>query len=128
MNYWWLVSGAIAVISTFIHLFMGQAGVIKPFLKCDLDAIPMAVLHVCWHIVSVILFVSAIMLLYLGANPISVGSKIVALFIGGQFVAYAILFLTFSFLGNWSNKLFVLPQWTLLLPIGVLAIIGCLAP
>ncbi len=128
MNFWWLVSGGIGLITAFIHLFMGQSGVIRPFLKCDLDAMPKAVLHVCWHMVTVILFASGIILLYLGANPISAGSKTIALFIGGQFVVYAILFLVFSFMGSWGNKLFALSQWTLLLPIGVLAIIGCLVP
>ncbi len=127
MNYWWLVSGGIGLISAFIHLISGQSGIIKPFLQCDLDAMPKAVLHVCWHMVTVVLFASAIALLYFGVNPISMGSNAIALFIGGQFVAYAILFLVFAFIGNWSKKLFRLPQWTLLLPIGVLSIIGSLA-
>ncbi|MCP4567193.1 MAG: hypothetical protein GY841_06410 [FCB group bacterium] len=127
MNYWWLVSGGIGLITAFIHLISGQSGVIKPFLLCDLAAMPRAVLHACWHMITVILFASAIALLYLGVNPISSGSNVLALFIGGQFVAYAIVFLVFSFIGNWSRKLMRLPQWTLLLPIGVLAIVGSLA-
>ncbi len=126
MNYWWLVSGGIGLITAFIHLISGQSGIIKPFLPCDLAAMPKAVLHACWHMVTVVLFASAIALLYLGVTPIS-GSNALALFIGGQFVAYAIVFLVFSFRGNWSNRLFKLSQWTLLLPIGVLAIVGILA-
>ncbi len=126
MNYWWLVSGGIGLITAFIHLIGGQFDVIKPFLQCDLVAVPKATLHACWHMVTVILFASAIALLYSGVNPTSTGSNALALFIGGQFVAYAIVFLVFALAGNWGKKLIRLPQWTLLLPIGVLSIVGSL--
>jgi len=124
MNYWWLVSGGIGLITALVHLIAGHFEIIKPFMQCDLVPVPKATLHACWHIVTVILFVSAIALLYLGVNPTSTDSNILALFIGGQFVAYAIVFLVFALAGNWSNKLIRLPQWILLLPIGVLSIVG----
>jgi len=127
MNYWWLVSGGLGLITAFIHLIGGQIGVIKPFLLCDLAAMPKAVLHACWHMVTVILFASAIALLYSGVNPTGTGSNVLTLFIGSQFVAYAIVFLVFALAGNWSRKLIRLPQWTLLLPIGVLSIVGSLS-
>jgi hypothetical protein len=41
-----------------------------------------------------------------------------------QFIAYAIVFLVFNLTGGWKNKLLSLPQWTLLLPIGIFALIG----
>ncbi|MBU8934724.1 MAG: hypothetical protein KOO62_12065 [candidate division Zixibacteria bacterium] len=104
MNYWWLVSGGIGLVTAFIHLTRGQFDVIKPFLHCDLAAVPKATLHACWHMVTVILFASAIALLYLGVNPIGKGSNVLALFIGGQFVAYAIVFLVIALAGNWSKK------------------------
>ncbi len=127
MNYWWLASGGIGLLTALIHLIGGQIGVIKPFLRCDLAAMPKATLHACWHIVTILLFASAIALLYSGVNPTSTGSNTLALFIGGQFVAYAIVFLVLALAGNWSNKLIRLPQWILLLPIGVLSIVGSLA-
>ena len=127
MNYWWLVSGGIGFLTALVHLIGGQLDIIKPFLRCDLAAVPKATLHACWHMVTVILFVSAIALLYSGVNPTSTGCNVLALFIGGQFVAYAIVFLVFALAGNWSKKLIRLPQWILLLPIGVLSIVGSLA-
>ena len=127
MNYWWLVSGGIGLVTAFVHLIGGQFDIIKPFMRCDLAPVPKATLHACWHMVTVILFVSAITLLYLGVNPTSTGSNVLALLIGGQFVAYASVFLVFALAGNWSRKLIRLPQWILLLPVGVLSIVGSLA-
>ena len=71
MNYWWLVSGGIGLLTALVHLIGGQLEVIKPFLQCDLAAVPKATLHACWHMVTVILFASAIALLYSGVNPYS---------------------------------------------------------
>ncbi len=126
MNYWWLVSGALGLFTAFLHLIGGQVDVIRAFLKCDLTAVPKATLHACWHMVTVTLFASAIALLYFGVYPTSPGSNALASFIGGQFVAYAIVFLILALGGNWSIKLVRLPQWILLLPIGVLSILGSL--
>jgi len=36
MNYWWLVSGGIGLLTALVHLIGGQFDVIKPFLRCDL--------------------------------------------------------------------------------------------
>lgn len=127
MNTWWIVSGGIGLFTAFVHLIAGQIEVIKPFSQCELAAMPKATLHVCWHMVTVILFASAIVLLYSGVNPAGTGSNALALFIGGQFVAYAIVFLFFALTGNWTKKPIRLPQWILLLPTGVLAIVGSLA-
>ncbi len=124
MNHWWLISGNIGLITAGIHLIGGHFGVIKPFGKSDLEPVPKAVLHACWHMVTLILFLAAFELIYLGIKPFQAGGSLVAMFIGIQFVGFSIIFLIISFSGNWKNKLFILPQWTLLLPIGVISIVG----
>ena len=124
MNYWWLVSGIIGLITAFIHLIGGHFDPIKPFLKSDLAPIPKATLHACWHMVTIILFLSAFELIYLGIKPSQRGGDLLAMFVGIQFVGFSIVFLIISFSGKWKNKLFALPQWTLLLPVGVISIVG----
>jgi len=124
MNYWWITSGGIGFLTAGIHLIAGHFNPIKPFVQSDLAPEPKATLHACWHMVTVLLFFSAGTLVYLGIRPEQNGSNLVSFLIGVQFVAYAIVFLTFNLIGNWKNKLLSLPQWTLLLPIGILAIIG----
>ena len=124
MNYWWITSGGIGFLTASIHLIAGHFDPIKPFVQSDLAPVPKATLYACWHMVTVILFFSAGTLIYLGIRPEQNGSNLISIFIGVQFVAYAIVFLTFNLIGNWKNKLLSLPQWTLLLPIGILAIIG----
>ncbi|MBN1485172.1 MAG: hypothetical protein JXA37_10650 [Chloroflexia bacterium] len=126
MNAWWLAAGIVGLITALIHLIGGQIEIIRPFSQSDLAAMPRGTLHACWHMVTVILFASAGIMLYLGASPQNGEQTLLALFIGGQFVAYALVFLVLTLAGDWDKKLIRLPQWMLLLPIGLLSIIGAL--
>ena len=66
MNIWIFSSGLLALFTTLVHVFAGQIDPVRPFLKSKLDDIPKATLLACWHLVSVTLFVSSLMLLYVG--------------------------------------------------------------
>jgi hypothetical protein len=124
MNFWLITSGGIGFITAGIHLIAGHFDPIKPFIQSNLAPVPKATLHACWHMVTVILFFSAGVLVYLGINQGQNGNNPIPFFIGVQFIAYAIVFLVFNLTGGWKNKLLSLPQWTLLLPIGIFALIG----
>ena len=70
MNNWWLISGIIGLITACIHLIGGHFGAVKPFLKSDLAPVPKAILHACWHMVTIILFLSVFELIHFFYKPI----------------------------------------------------------
>ena len=92
MNFWWITSGGIGLTAAGIHLIAGHFDPIKPLTQSDLAPVPRATLHACWHRVTVILFFSAGALVYLGMVPEKNGENLTPFFIGGQFIAYAIVF------------------------------------
>ncbi|PTP54816.1 hypothetical protein CWO23_25875, partial [Vibrio splendidus] len=125
MNIWIFSSGLLALFTTLVHVFAGQIDPVRPFLKSKLDDIPKATLLACWHIVSVTLFVSSLMLLYVGWYGIDSLYFLIQL-LGFLYILYASVFVAVG-LYFFGAKVFVkLPQWILLLPIGLLANYGAM--
>ncbi|MEZ8503156.1 hypothetical protein AB6D08_17730 [Vibrio splendidus] len=125
MNIWIFSSGLLALFTTLVHVFAGQIDPVRPFLKSKLDDIPKATLLACWHLVSVTLFVSSLMLLYIGWYGIDSLYFLIQL-LGFLYILYASVFVAVG-LYFFGAKVFVkLPQWTLLLPIGLLANYGAM--
>lgn len=125
MNIWIFSSGLLALFTTLVHVFAGQIDPVRPFLKSKLDDIPKATLLACWHLVSVTLFVSSLMLLYVGWYGIDSLYFLIQL-LGFLYILYASVFVAVG-LYFFGAKVFVkLPQWILLLPIGFLANYGAI--
>ena len=125
MNIWIFSSGLLALFATLVHVFTGQIDPVRPFLKSKLDDIPKATLLACWHLVSVTLFVSSLMLLYVGWYGID-SLYFLIQSLGFLYILYASVFVAVG-LYFFGSKVFVkLPQWILLLPIGLLAIYGAM--
>lgn len=125
MNIWIFSSGLLALFTTLVHVFAGQIDPVRPFLKSKLDDIPKATLLACWHLVSVTLFVSSLMLLYVGWYGIDSLYFLIQL-LGFLYILYASVFVAVG-LYFFGAKVFVkLPQWMLLLPIGLLANYGAM--
>ncbi|MEZ8541193.1 hypothetical protein BH582_03310 [Vibrio sp. 10N.222.47.A9] len=123
MNIWIFSSGLLALFTTLVHVFAGQIDPVRPFLKSKLDDIPKATLLACWHLVSVTLFVSSLMLLYVGWYGIDSLYFLIQL-LGFLYILYASVFVAVG-LYFFGAKVFVkLPQWILLFPIGLLANYG----
>ena len=125
MNIWIFSSGLLALFTTLVHVFAGQIDPVRPFLESKLDDIPKATLLACWHLVSVTLFVSSLMLLYVGWYGIDSLYFLIQL-LGFLYILYASVFVAVG-LYFFGAKVFVkLPQWILLLPIGLLANYGAM--
>jgi lipopolysaccharide export LptBFGC system permease protein LptF len=123
MNPWWLASGGLCLITALVHVVAGHFDPVVPFLRAELEPVAKATLYACWHMVTVTLFASALALLGLGLSPDLPGAAMLAAFIAGLYVLYSIVFLVIG--AKWfSGRLLRLPQWLLLLPVGVLAAIG----
>jgi hypothetical protein len=123
MNHWWLAAGLLCLITSFVHVVAGHFDPVVPFLRTELEATAKATLHVCWHMVTVTLFMSSLALLGIGLSPGIPGAGLLATFIAGLYVLYSIVFLVIG-ARRFRWNLLRLPQWLLLLPVGVLAVIG----
>ena len=123
MNTWIFAAGVICIFTSLVHIFAGQVDPVRPFLKSDLSDIPKATLLACWHMVSAILVLSGVALAYIGWFNISTFQNLVI----GISISFLIFSLVFIAVGWHFFKLHAfikLPQWTLLLPIGILGLIG----
>ncbi|MFF9868101.1 hypothetical protein ACF1G0_22235 [Streptomyces sp. NPDC013953] len=122
MNGWLLAAGSIAAATTVIHVAAGGRSIVRPLLTGPLPAEPKHTLHGVWHLVTADLLLSSVVLLALAfaAAP----SAALVLFIAAQYVAYAVVFLIITLAADRPRPLLQLPQWMLLLPVGVLALIG----
>ncbi|OCQ22769.1 hypothetical protein A7985_02080 [Pseudoalteromonas luteoviolacea] len=123
MNIWIFSAGVLAFLTTVVHIFAGQIDTVRPFLSSNLADVPKATLLACWHMVSIVLLFSAVILSLVGWYATAQYYETV-FFIGVLYVLFASVF---AFVGGYffkSKALLKLPQWCLLLPIGVLAICG----
>ncbi|WP_228974636.1 hypothetical protein [Streptomyces sp. DH12] len=122
MNGWLLTAGIVAAVTTVIHVIAGGRSVVRPLLGSEVAAEPRRTLHVVWHMVTADLLISSVALLALAfaAAP----STALVLFIAAQYLAYSVVFVTVALAADWPRPLLRLPQWMLLLPVGVLALLG----
>lgn len=122
MNGWLFAAGAVAAATTLIHVIAGGREVVRPLLGSRMSVEPRRTLHVVWHFVTADLLLSAValILLALRAEP----DAPLVLFIAAHYFAYTVAFLIGTLTVDWSRPLLRLPQWMLLLPVGILAVIG----
>lgn len=125
MNTWVFAAGIVSIFTSIVHIFAGQVDPVKPFLKSNLPDIPKATLLGCWHIVSTILVTSGFVLSYIGWFNLGLYQNIV-IGISISFVIFSCVFITVGWYFFKYHTFVKLPQWTLLLPIGVLGLVGVL--
>ena len=125
MNIWIFIAGIIGLFTFFVHLFAGQIDPVRPFLKSDLPDIPKATLLGCWHMVSVTLLISGLVLTYAGWFNLSSLQNIV-IGISVSFLIFSLVFITVGWYFFKSQVFLKLPQWILLLPIGTLGLVGAM--
>ena len=119
MNKIWIVAGIINFIAALIHTILGHFMVILPFVGLECAVPVKAILHACWHMVTVTLFFSSMIFLYAGIKPQKFKSTQISILLGVPYIGFAIAFIVISFVHG-----VFLPHWILLLPIGILAIYG----
>jgi hypothetical protein len=124
MNKWLLVAGVLAGVVALIHVFAGGHDVAAPLLASSLAEDVRLTLYAVWHMVSVLLAVSAGALAWAawpeqGLKAISVVRLVAVLWI-----ASGLVFLVVALTQPGEGLLLKLPQWILLIPVGVLAWVG----
>jgi hypothetical protein len=124
-NRYLLCAGLLAAMTAAVHTFAGTYEVHAALLNSTLPKPLALLLYACWHLVTVTLCLSAWALLRPLRGRTAESHAVLAAAIGTAWFLFGLVFLGVSLLvgGSWS-MLLVLPQWLLLLPVGVLAWLG----
>jgi len=123
MNHWIFVAGVIGLFTSLVHIFAGQVEPVRPFLKSDLPDVHKATLLGCWHIVSAILVIAGISLAYIGWYDLDGFSNLVML-LSVSFLVFSLVFIAVGWYFFKMQAFVKLPQWTLLLPVGIFGLVG----
>ena len=81
-------------------------------------------LYTCWHLVTVTLILSAIALFWSARKNRAQENNALPFFIGILWIGFGFVFVFVALCFSGLKALIVLPQWTLLIPIGVFALFG----
>ena len=115
-NYFILSAGILNLFTALLHTIGGQIELVLPLQKSDLTNQAKAEWFGVWHLVTIFLFATSFLLI---KNYIN-GSKVETL----KHVGFLFILLSIPFcISSVVHKLLV-PQWILLLPIGVLIYFG----
>lgn len=115
----------LSVFMFFGHIVMGIKLYLKPMLKSDTEDIAKSVMHAVFHYVSVIMLLSSITLILFAHNIVEMSSDVV-LFIGVFYLGCGILQMIMAIVSKGLQGLIKMFQWTMFIPIGILAILSVL--
>ncbi len=123
MNDWFILSsGLLAALTAVVHLIAGGKDVAAPLLQSSLDEVVKLTLYACWHLVSVCLVLSSLALLSNGIGLVN--SPPMVAFISALWILFGVVFLVITVGVAKPQGLFRLPQWILLVPVGLLGLYG----
>ena len=117
MNMFLVGCGLYAGFVSLIHIVIGGKDVLRPTLDADFDEVAKQTIHVCWHLVSINLVLFSAALLWMGCTHIIHEGLIH--FISAHLVLYSGAFVVIALHSHIKRALIQLPQWGLLLPLGV---------
>ncbi|WP_338815624.1 hypothetical protein V9L05_21495 (plasmid) [Bernardetia sp. Wsw4-3y2] len=117
-NIFWLLAGILNLFTALLHTFGGQVGLINPLLSSNLDNQVQTEFLGVWHMITLFLFFTSAVFIKNYFAPKEECRAII------QFISYVYFLFSISFIAvSFMNQLLA-PQWTLLLPIGILGLIG----
>ena len=122
MDWLLIVASMIAFLTAMIHVFAGGNDVAKPLLESSLPSEEKYALYACWHFVSTFFIFSASLFLLTGLGYLPSSSLILILSL--LWLTFGLIFFAISLSVNTLRGIFRLPQWVLLIPVGVLGLIG----
>ena len=113
MNVYWISAGLINLIASIMHIVIGYYDPLEPLKTSSMNPESISTLFAVWYMVTLVMFGSSFVLLYAGWKPNRLKSFDLVYFMSILYILFALIFFFFS-----------LPQWVLLLPIGLLALYG----
>lgn len=123
MNWFIVLSGAVAAITAAIHVVAGGKEIARPLLASGLDETVKLTMYACWHLVSVVLVLSSLALLANGAGVMG-PSRFTVAFISVSWLLFGVVFLVVTLGVARPPGFFRFSQWVFLLPVGILGLWG----
>ena len=113
------IAGILSLFTALLHTIGGQLTDVNPLLKSNLDNLPKTEILGVWQMVTITLFATSFIWLYFAYNRKEKLNIELLKFISYLYILYGLGFIIISlFQGVFA------PQWILLLPNGILGILG----
>lgn len=124
MNRILLAAAVLAALTAGLHLFVGTPEIAAPLLNSSFPPELSYLLYACWHLVSCSLAISAGALFICALHYEHQTARAMAILISCLWLSFGLVFVAVGLFGARGTLLFELPQWILLLPVGVLGLWG----
>lgn len=119
-----LASGLLASFTALLHTFAGTVEVHVPLLSSTIPRSVSLLIYACWHLVTVTLILSAVALLWSARRGNSSLAGALPRFISVLWLLFGLVFVGVALVFSGPATLWVLPQWVLLIPVGILGLLG----
>ncbi len=117
------IAGIVNLFGAILHTIGGQIELVNPLLDSNISMQQKGELTGAWHIVTILLFLTSFLILRMGFKKVANQSKEQLKSIAILYLLSAIPFIITSY---WYG-VFAL-QWVLLMPIGILLLVGLQKP
>lgn len=115
-----IITAIINLAVAIIHTIIGESDIVAPLLATDAPDTVRWTLHAAWHMISVVLFISALTLFYVSRRgKDDPRSLVLSKYIGIQYLALAMVFVVTSVVYG-----IFFPQIVMLAPIGILPLLA----
>jgi len=118
-NTFLIIAGFLCLGTAFLHTIGGQLDLVNPLLQSNLTEQAKAEWLGVWHMVTIVLFGTALYILKSGFKHHQVNQSEALRFIGVLYILFSIPFIASSIYMN-----LLAPQFILTLPIGILILFG----
>lgn len=124
MNRLLVIAAVLAAFAAAVHILAGGPDVATPLLASSMAGEPKLTLYAVWHMGSVVLAMS-VPALFIGSFPRHEhAARYLVLFVSALWCVFGLVFLCVAAIQPESGWHFKLPQWILLLPVGLLGLWG----
>lgn len=120
MNLQLLISAALVLIGAIVHTIGGEMTDIKHLLQSKIPANLKVELRMGWYMAAIDMFVSGTYMLFLAFNNSLEGRNLLVGFIALRIILYGIMAFLLLLITQ-RDHLFKVPQWILLIVIGLIA-------
>jgi len=119
-----LSAGLIAAFTAALHTFAGTPEIQEPLLRSTIPQPVSLLLYACWHLVTVTLVLSAVALIWSARPNSRTSAGALPRFISLLWLLFGLVFVAVALVFSGPSTLLVLPQWVMLIPVGILGLLG----
>jgi len=123
-RYFLITATSFAVFTSLVHFIAGGQDTVPPLLQSAIATPQRLTLYACWHLVTVALFYSAAILTLASLKKYKNKFEHFVKTISYLWISFALVFIIIAISQLGLQGLVELPQWTLLLPVGVFGLLS----